>query len=145
MTLDMKRHLCEEVWWLISGHRTKKKKESPKTTQNKLLPRILSAFKQKCKYCYTGLVGSLGNPGYTSPHLCVHSVFLMRPVVAYSLHKSFISLAFLDVDCRAEVVTLLSQCVWGWLGWSKQNAFGRVVIIPQFTTRVWLYWKHNWE
>lgn len=68
-------------------------------------------LKQRCKYSHTGSVGGLGNPGYTSPRLCVHSVFLMWPVVAYSLHKSFISLAFLDVDCRVEVVTLLSQCV----------------------------------
>lgn len=77
-----------------SQHRPKKKKITKNNT------------KQTLTY-----IICLGNPGYTSPRLCVHSVFLMWPVVAYSLHKSFISLAFLDVDCRVEVVTLLSQCM----------------------------------
>lgn len=59
--------------------------------------------------------------------LCTFCIF-NAAVVAYRLHKSFITLAFLHVDCRAEVVTSLMcevcQRVWGGLGGSKQNGFG---------------------
>lgn len=46
----------------------------------------------------------------------------MLPVVTYSLHKSFNTLAFLDVDCKVEVVTLLRRDMHGGFSGSKQKA-----------------------